>query len=354
MILTEIQKNAIAEAARYAPSADNSVPWQYSWNDDQKLVLVNDKTRSGEATDNTFILTNLAMGAAAENADLKAQSLGFSCSTDYQKEGNHIAVTLHFSPLNDYDGDDNTLNIELVNQIELRHSDRRFPFKGELTKELIDRLEASINNSKHSLTVYNKKAEIKKVVPYIRRAEAVRFKNESLHGELFETVKFDDDAPEEGMTLDVLGIEPPARPIFRLLNKWSWMNRLNKIGAAQMIAVRSVTLPIVNSPGLALITTPSDKAEHIFNTGRQIQRVWLQATALGLSVHLYAAPGVLTLAKPDLAPSLASELTEIEEQLDQLTPGTEKAVMFLRLGFKQGSPARTSRRTLESLRNRVS
>lgn len=354
MALSETQKASITEAARLAPSADNSVPWQYSWQPDGSLLLVNDKNRSGKATDSTYILTNLAIGAAAENADLKAQSFGCSCSTVYQKNGSDIAVTLHFSPLNDDDIDENTLNIELVNQIELRHSDRRFPFKGELTKELIDELKASINNSKHSLTVFNDKAEIKKVVPNIRRAEAVRFKSESLHSELFETVKFDDHAPDEGMTLDVLGIEPPARPIFRLLNKWSWMNRLNKIGAAQMIAVRSVTLPIVNSPGLALITTPSDKAEHIFNAGRQIQRVWLQATALGLSVHLYAAPGVLTLAKPDLAPSLASELLKIEDQLDHITPGTEKAVMFLRLGFKQGLPARTSRRTLESLRRKVS
>lgn len=347
MTLTASQKNAISQAARLAPSADNSIPWQYAWLENNALLFINDKARSGSATDTTYILTNLAMGAAAENALLTASTMGLIGVVNYSKDEDEIKVTITFELGSDNETNDFAVN--LAQQIELRHSDRRFPFKGEITEDIIANLKDSISDPAHSLKVYNTKTTIKEIVPYIRRAEAVRFKSESLHSELFNTVKFDEVSPDEGMTLDVLGIEAPARPMFRLLRKWSAMNFLNWLGTSKLIAIRSVTLPIINSPGLAMITTPSDSAQNIFNAGRQIQRVWLQATSLGLSVHLYAAPGVLTLAKPELPTELINELSEIEDYLDEITPGTDKAIMFFRLGYKEGTPPRSGRRSLQSL-----
>jgi hypothetical protein len=347
MTLSASQKDAISQAARHAPSADNSIPWQYSWLENDALLLVNDKARSGNATDTTYILTNLAMGAAAENALLAASTLGITSAVNYSKDEDEIRATISFELAND--NQNTPLDADLAQQIELRHSDRRFPYKGEITEDIITNLQDSISDPAHSLKVYNTKNTIKEIVPYIRRAEAVRFKSESLHSELFDTVKFDEVSPDEGMTLDVLGIEAPARPMFRLLRKWSAMKFLNLLGTSQLIAIRSVTLPIINSPGLAMITTPSDSAQNIFNAGRQIQRVWLQATSLGLAVHLYAAPGVLTLAKPDLPTKLLSELAEVEDYLDEITPGTDKAIMFFRLGYKEGTPPRSGRRSLKSL-----
>ena len=61
MSLSESQKDTILEAARFAPSADNSIPWQYVWKDNDMLCLYNDPTRSGSATDSTYVLTNLAI-----------------------------------------------------------------------------------------------------------------------------------------------------------------------------------------------------------------------------------------------------------------------------------------------------
>tara|TARA_R110002167_G_scaffold338438_1_gene546085 strand:+ start:83 stop:1141 length:1059 start_codon:yes stop_codon:yes gene_type:complete len=352
MSLSGSQKANLLEAARLAPSADNSVPWQYAWSGNDVLCLYNDKTRSGSATDNTYIITNLAMGAATENIVLCAHSMGINAAIAYKKESDEISVTVTFEPFTT----DTQLEseVQLAAQIENRHSDRRFPYKGNISAEIIEQLTDSIDNPSHTLTICNNKKRIKQIVPLIRRAEAVRFKSEQLHAELFDTVKFDDKSPQEGMTLDVLGIEAPARPMFRLLKKWSAMKLLNLIGVSQLIAIRSVTLPIVNSPGLAMITAPSDSANDIFNAGRQIQRFWLKATTLGLSVHLYAAPGVLTLAKPNLSQALIEELTEIESQLDAIASGTDKVVMFLRLGYKDGTPPRAGRRAIKDLERQLS
>lgn len=344
--ITPIQ-NAILEAARLAPSADNSCPWQWEWISEKELVLNNDKSRSGNATDNTYILTNLAIGAAVENAVLKAHELKLSASIAYQHQGDNITVTLQFTPLEDHAA---VQSDNLAGQIALRHSDRRFPFKGVVSEQQLSELSQIISHPGCHFISFSEKATIKAVEPIIRKAEAVRFKDETLHAELFDTVKFGQKDPDEGMTLAVLGIELPARPMFRMLKSWPVMKALNYIGASSLIAIRSVTLPVLNSPALAVVTAPTDTSEDVFNTGRQIQRVWLKATELGLSVHLYAAPGVLSLAKPKLAPELLAELSEVKSQLDEITLDKGHAMMFFRMGEKPGDVPRSNRRPLSSLK----
>lgn len=345
-------QTALLEAAIQAPSADNSCPWQWQWVNEDKLILSNDPALSGKATDNTYILTNLAMGAAAENIVLKAVEKNLSTKVNYRHEQDRIEVTIEFEKLDD------TINVseqkKLASQISLRHSDRRFPFKGQVSGQQLAELEQSIQNSKSNLLGFNEKSAIKAVEPIIRRAEAVRFEDESLHAELFDSVKFDEKESEEGMTLAVLGIEVFARPMFRLLRKWSFMKALNIIGASKLIAIRSVSLPILNSPALVMITTPSDSSEDVFQTGRQIQRVWLKATELGLSVHLYAAPGVLSLAMPDLASQHSEVLRKVKNELDHISQQKGHCIMCMRLGERQGEPAKSGRRSISSLIKKLS
>ena len=82
--------------------------------------------------------------------------------------------------------------------------------------------------------------------------------------------------------------------------------------------------------------------------GRQLERVWLAATAEGLAVHPYAAPGVLTLAKPELGSELDAELSQVQMALKQHF-SEQNVVMFLRLGYKNGKPARSARRNVTEL-----
>jgi hypothetical protein len=156
------------------------------------------------------------------------------------------------------------------------------------------------------------------------------------------------------MTLDMLGIEPFTRPVFRYMNTWQNMQKLNKIGASNMIAIRSVSFPIRMSPALCLLTSSGTLRLDIVKAGQQMLRFWLEATKLGLSVHPYAAPGVLTLAKPNLEPHLTAELDEVERGLTSQLGNTTKALMFFRIGYKKGLPVRSQRRTPQSMLKIVS
>jgi hypothetical protein len=353
MLLDDHIRNTILNAALYAPSADNSQPWQFTWRENGDLSIFCDPALSGKATDKTYVLTDLAIGAVLESIRLQAPLLGFRTEITYFPDADPLHVALiEFSELTAevLDGVDS----ELAKQIPDRHTDRRFPFSGKIDTDIQAQLSASLNDTNYQLLTFTDKKEIANFIPLIKKAEAVRFKAESLHQELFHTVSFNDPQPAQGMTLDMLGIEPFARPVFRYISSWRNMQKLNKIGGSNMIALRSVSLPIKLSPALCLLTASGEGRLDMLKAGQQLLRFWLAATKLGLSVHPYAAPGVLTLAKPELEVTLTNELNEVEKGLADQLRTSAKAIMFFRIGFKKGQPVRSQRRSAASLMLKVS
>lgn len=351
MLLDSKLKDAIIQAAMYSPSADNSQPWQYSWNETEDLSVWCDPQLSGKATDQAFILTDLAIGCVIEAIRLQAMKLGFKAQIAYFPDSNPLHVALvKFSPVAEelLIADD----CELAKYIPDRHTDRRFPFNGKLDVEVMRQLSQSLNDKNRQLHIFTDRKEINSYLPLIKKAESIRFRSEALHGELFQTVDFENPKPSQGMTLDMLGIEPFARPVFRYISSWRNMKKLNKIGASNMIAFRSVSLPVKLSPGLCLLTTSGKSRIDMVKAGQQMLRFWLTATKLGLSVHPYAAPGVLSLTKPELDTELRNELLEVEEGLAALQ--SNAAIMFFRVGVKKGLPARSQRRNIDTMLKIVS
>jgi len=339
-------KDAILKAAIWAPSADNSQPWQYKWQA-QQLIVRQDPALCGDATDKTYVLSDIAFGAVLENVALQAQLEGFNADVDlFLNSPSDIAqAQITFSQSNASKENETVL----ARQIPLRCTDRRFPFKGPVGKDAIQQLNAALTNSQVSMHVFQQREDISRLAKVIKNAEKIRFKSELLHRELFKTVVFNEEHPAQGMTPAMLAIEAPAKPFFKFISRWKNMQLSNAIGAANIIATRSVSIPLRFSPLLLAITTKSTDRHSIIETGRQIQRVWLQATALGLSVQLYAAPGILTLAKPQLSSELSRDLDNVAEQLKTQFGESEHPVMFFRVGLANGQPVRSFRRPANEL-----
>lgn len=344
--LPQNAKESILQAAIYAPSADNSQPWQYRWQS-QRLTITQDAALCGHATDRTFVLSDIALGAVLENITLQAAHLGIKADVELcLKTQNEIAQAhISFSSLQT----PTETETVLAQQIPLRCTDRRFPFKGPVDERSLEQLESVLTDGQVRLHVFQQRKDISRLAKVIKNAEMIRFKSEVLHQELFQTVVFDDDHPPQGMTPAMLAIEPPAKPFFRFISRWKNMQRCNAIGAANLIAMRSVSIPLRFSPLLLAITIKSTDRASIIAAGRQIQRVWLQATALGLSVQLYAAPGILTIAMPRLSEALLKDLDDVAVQLKMQFGESEHPLMFLRVGFADGYPVRSLRRQANEL-----
>lgn len=347
--MNEELQTRLIQAAIHAPSADNSQPFKFKWLSNNILQLFLDPLLSGKATDNTFVLSDLAMGAVIESVVLEGISLGLQSSVTLfpENDADHYFVAqISFESLNDVHL---TKESTLAQQIPLRCTDRRFPFEGEVSDQMIKDIQSVINESDCQLLGFNQKNKIDDIIPTIYKAEKVRFESEQLHQELFNTVSFTREKVDSGMNLDVLGISKFESKGFEWMSSWKVMSWLNKLGASGQIAKKSVVNPIKQSPALLLLTASDLSRKGIVNTGRQLQRVWLKCTEMKLSVQLYAAPGVLSIAKPKLSLPLGKIISVVEQEMRNLTNDNGVGVMFLRIGNMKGSPqVRTGRRDISS------
>ncbi|MCW8833661.1 MAG: hypothetical protein OQK09_09895 [Colwellia sp.] len=351
-MLSESQKQRLINAAIFAPSADNSQPFQFHWQNDNTLALWIDPKRSGKASDNRFVLSDIALGAVIENIIICAESFPLSTQVEYFPEGeqNELFVAcIYFLPseqaLNDADN--------LVDEIPKRCTDRRFPFKGPIKTQSIELLTNAAKQRDCDLLSFTGKKSIKAVLPVIQKAETIRFKSQILHQELFSTVHFGNPNAEEGMPISVLAIEKPAQPLFKQMKKWSVMNFMNRIGGAAILGFRSVRIPILLSPALVLITMTGKDRLNVIKAGRAIQRVWLQASQQGLSVQPYAAPGIFSLGYIACENEFKAQLDAIAQQMHSIVNSSNDSkgnygLMFLRIGYNKPVVQRSNRRSFDS------
>jgi len=352
-MLSQEIKDQIIQAAIAAPSADNSQPFKFQWQADNSLSLWIDKLRSGKASDNRFVLSDIALGAVIENIAIQAFDFGFDPQINYFPNGQSdelYIANIKFGALANNQNEKSSLSKE----IPKRCTDRRFPFKGPISQSNKEAIDSAAHIHDSDIIWFDDKKSITKALPVIQKAESIRFKSKTLHQELFSTVKFGQENDEEGMHISVLAIEKLAQPFFKLMKKWPFMNLINKIGGATMLGFRSVRIPIMFSPALLLITMNDKERISVIKTGRAIQRVWLQATHCGLSVQPYAAPGIFSLGFIDCEKEFKSNLIDIEQQMklliaDQQTPGNY-GLMFLRIGENKPVKFKTKRRATESFK----
>lgn len=336
-------KQQLIEAAILAPSADNSQPWLYRWNN-EALELWIDETRSGGFSDQRFVLSDLAIGACIENIAIRALSLGYGSQVEYLPDPEQAplwAARITFFPAPKQDE-------VLAQAIPKRHTDRRFPWKGPIattTKQLLSAEATKFPGVK--LIWLDGTPHYKTALNAMWLAESLRFSNKELHQELFSSIRFDagNQAPcEEGLAPHTLAIEPPLRPAFKALRHWPTMRTLNWIGSNYLIGFRSAVLPALLSPALCLITIENTERPHIIQTGQALQRLWLMATGDNLSLQPFAAVGILTLGFIKLPHSHTRALHKVTQLMRSIT-GNDQGVLLLRLGLTPANrPVTRSRR----------
>ena len=291
----------IAAAAAAAPSGDNSQPWRFVARAPNILEFHAMPEKDNALLNVDESGTLIALGAALQNAELEAKALGLTPTLRYNDEGSLVAIlVLH---------EEGSLSDEerrLHEAIPLRHTNRKAYARQPLAGDVRDALLKSVKHDTDvGLSLIESRGEMKKISRSLTTMEEIALSNETLHALFFADIfwsEADNLAGKHGLHIDTLELPPPAKAAFRLLKYWSFTKALSKIGFHKVVAEMNAEQN-ASASAFGIITAERLGRREYVETGRLLERIWLQATAQGLSMQIVT--GVTFLARSIAEPNTA-------------------------------------------------
>lgn len=281
---------SILELGVHAPSGDNSQPWRFEVRDDV-IDVHNLPAKDNPVLNYRQRGSYIAHGALIENIVLAAGKFGYKAE-----------VCLFPTPENDAHTARISLKREdvqcspLVDCIRRRHTNRRAYLPEALSKEELASLADSVQDfsSSGELTLsFTQEVSSKRALAECASSfEQVILESERLHSLLFKDVVWSQEEESRlrsGMFIKTMELAPPQQFAFRLASHWKVIRALNGVGLSRFIARQDAKLYASGAAmGVILVRRNADSREFVL-AGRAMQRVWLTATRLGLSVQPLAA-----------------------------------------------------------------
>lgn len=282
----------ILESAVWAPSGDNSQPWKFKINEntleihytpniDHPILNFND---SG-----SFI----AHGALIENIVLIARQQGLTSLVKVFPNASNRNVTAHVSFQKGNEKKD-----ELVDYIKSRHTNRRNYKNIALTPSQKDEL-LSVNKyfnvGKVKLIEDVKKRKMIGRIGSIM--EEIALQTKELHRLFFKSILWnrkDSLSGTKGLYIKTLELPLPIQKLFKVLKYWPFQKLMNFIGFYKLAALSNARI-YASGGAMGIVSIPKLSSENFIEAGRMMQRFWLIATKLNLS--LQPVTGLMFLAQ---------------------------------------------------------
>jgi hypothetical protein len=188
----------------------------------------------------------------------------------------------------------------------------------------------------------------KRALKLIWLAESERFLSQTLHQDIFSSVRFDlswQESSEIGLPPGSLEIETPMRPMFKALRHWALMRPLTWLGVHWLVGLRAGWLPAWQAPALGLLATALPLEQGAIQVGGAFERLWLRATLQGLALQPLAASAVLPLQSDTDNGASADLRSTLTAGWQEIAPGLKPHMVF-RVGRATPPSVRTSRESI--------
>ena len=283
----------ICTAATAAPSGDNSQPWRFVFLSPDKIAF-----HAVSGVDNALLNvdesgTLIALGAAVQNAELEAKALGFDPVSNFHEEGPMVAtLTLRKG------GSLSESEQRLQQAIPSRHTNRK-NYDHTSLKE-IDRqslVEVVRGSSEVTLDLIEDRNDIDIIARALTTMEEIALGNKSLHTLFFKSIfwsKKDNLSGKSGLYIKTLELPIQAQLFFKGLRYWTVAKILAHFKFPKVVAETNAKQNATASAIGVIIISQMDR-RHYLEAGRVLERVWLAATAEGLSFQIVT--GLLFLAR---------------------------------------------------------
>ena len=341
-------EEAISEilgAAVQAPSGGNSQPWQFRIRESTiELIALPEKDHPilNFRNRGTFV----AHGALLENLLIAASKFGYRGEIELfpGEDPNFVArVNLIKAPPEES---------PLHSAIFLRATNRKSYKDHKLGLHDEQELRSSIDQfGMVKVEFVTDSAQLKTLGRALSTSEIVMFENRTLHKLFFNELVWTTEEEKRkkcGLYLKTMELESPQQKALRLFRYWPIMSLCNKFGFARFIAASNAKIYGSASVMCGIIIEPKD--ENFVSAGRAMERLWLQATKMGLSGHLITGvpffwQRISSGEFPELASRHVAEVKKAYQDLASVFRVGENRLlaMVLRLGEADLPSARSSR-----------
>ena len=183
------------------------------------------------------------------------------------------------------------------------------------------------------------------------------FENPYLHSFLFEHIRWTKEEAlktRDGLYIKTLELSAPQAIGFRLLKNWSILQALNKFGLSKIAAKQAEKL-CLSASAIGIIIVDGNTDEDFLTGGRLVQRLWLEATRMGLAFQ--PMTGLTFLIQRVLAKETKEISTEhirlIMNAFDSIVSAfnlsKESMVMLFRIGHSSPPAARSLRLSVDQV-----
>ena len=277
------QLNQLLEIATMAPSGDNCQPWRFSI-ENNTIDVFNDPSSDTSYYNFGQRASMIAHGALLENIALVAPTIGLKVGFKlFPTPDNHDHIAhIVFDKCS-------REKVDLEPFVVQRSTNRR-RFHGELLNDT--QLAALVPQCSDLDTVTvvltNKVKKIRNLSKLIGLSDRLVFENKQLHNFLFDHIRWSDQEAEkfrDGLDIKTLELNKMDALVFKMLQHWKLNSFLGNFGVPAAIARNARKLASSASAIGLILGDDSQDLSTFIQGGRLFQRVWLQATKMGLSFH---------------------------------------------------------------------
>ena len=345
----------ILDYARWAPSGDNTQPWQFEILSDEHFVIYTRDTRDWCVYDLAGRASQTSAGTLLENISIAAQSEGLEAKFTLRdpKADAEPVIDVHMTAL--------AKPIEkppLLPYIKTR-SVQRLPLA---TRPLMEghkqALEEAVGPGYRLIWIEGRQKKWQ-ITSLLLRAASIRLTIPEVYEVHKKIIHWDaqfstDRIPDQALGADAMTI----KMMKWALQSWSRVKMLNRYCAGTfMPRIQLDLIPALRCGAHFMIVadTPRDKTADYLEGGRAAQRFWLTATKLGLQLQPEMTPLIFSTYSREgrcftnSTDKLAAADT-LRLELDALSGGEVDAVFMGRLGFGASASSRSLRKALQQLK----
>lgn len=284
----------IVEAANQAPSAANDQPWKWIYKNNQ-LFLFHDRHRAFSFANFNSAASILSLGAAYENLVLKSGAEGLSVKTQFFNnwDGSSLVLSINFYNKVDETQDESEFP-ELAHEIFKRSTNRNPPTPSEIDRAALDKLAAATRSTIGASVQYVTDKESKLALGNIvGQCDRIMMLNHEGHKDFFERdIRWPGESSErqhDGIDIRSMGMVPMQLAALSFIKdrKVAEALRLVDAGGAMVDAAMGGA---GSAWAIGIISMPNHSSENLFKGGMAMQKLWLQAEALGLALQPVMSP----------------------------------------------------------------